>query len=91
MKTHSFESITEEQWRSGLSRHKCALCAYDYDDPVHCVSNWPLVVVIEDCHVPEFAPRILKAIESTPVETCQAAIVALAVYAEFGLRRERLN
>lgn len=91
MKSHQFQSITEEQWKAGLSRHKCALCASDYGDPVHCESSWPLVVVIEDCFVPEWAGEIVEMSRNTPTETNYAVIHALAVYAELGLKRERLN
>lgn len=91
MKPHQFESITEEQWKSGLSRHKCALCSSDYGDPIHCESSWPLVVVIEDCFVPEWAEEIVEMSQNTSMEANYAVIHALAVYAELGLRRERLN
>lgn len=52
---------------------------------------WPLVVVIEDCYVPEFAPDIVKLAQSTTFEQQYAVILALAVFAETRLRRERLN
>lgn len=91
VKTHQFQSINEEQWKSGLSRHKCALCSFDYGDPVHCESSWPLVIVIEDCLVPELAPEALESVKSKSFDTNYAMIHALAVYAELGLRRERLN
>lgn len=55
------------------------------------MSSWPFVIVIEDCYVPEFAPDIVKLAESTTSEQQYAVILALAVYAETGLRRERLN
>lgn len=91
MKSHQFQSITEEQWKSGLSRHKCALCSFDYGDPVHCKSSWPLVIVIEDCFVPELAGEILEIESRGPIELSYADIYARAVYAESQLRREKLN
>lgn len=91
MKPHQFQSITEEQWKSGLSRHKCALCSSDYGDPVHCESSWPLVVVIEDCFAPELAREILKVEPGRSAEVNYAVIYALAVYAESELRGVRLN
>lgn len=77
MKTHQFQSITEEQWKSGLSRHRCALCAYDYDDPVHSMSNWPLVITIEDCFVPQSAELVVTVAAEQSSET-HAILWALA-------------
>jgi hypothetical protein len=50
-----------------------------------------VVVVIEDCYIPERAEEIVKSVTATSTETCGATIYALAVYAEMGLRGERLN
>jgi hypothetical protein len=91
MTSHKFQSITEEQWKSGTPRSRCAECAQDYGHPVHCESSWPLVVIIEDCYVPEWAGEIVKLTEQSGIETNYAQIHALAVYGELGLRRERLN
>jgi hypothetical protein len=91
MTSHKFQSITEQQWKSGVPRHRCAECSEDYGHPVHCESSWPLVVIIEDCHVPEWAEEIVESVATTSTETCGAAVHALAVYAELGLRGERLN
>lgn len=55
------------------------------------VSSWPLVIVIEDCFIPESAGEIVKLTELQSIEESYAMILALAVYAELGLRRERLN
>jgi len=54
-------------------------------------SSWPLVIIIEDCYVPEFAESIIKLTELSTEERDYAQINALAVYAELGLRGERLN
>lgn len=95
MKSHQFQSITEEQWRSGKSRQRCAECSRDYGDPIHCASsissNYPLVVVIEDCFIPEWAGKIVELSRDTSTETNYAVLHALAALAEVGLRRERLN
>lgn len=50
-----------------------------------------MVIIIEDCYIPEFAPDIVKLAESTTSEQQYAVILALAVYAETGLHGERLN
>lgn len=55
------------------------------------VNNWPLVVVIEDCFISEYATEIMEMSQNTSIETNYAVIHALAVLAELGLRRERLN
>lgn len=89
--SHEFQSITRAQWESGVDRHQCRLCQRDYGDPIHCVSSWALVVVIEDCYVPEWAGEVVELARTTPTETNYAVIHALAVFAEVGLRRERLN
>lgn len=89
--SHEFQSITREQWESGVDRHQCGLCKRDYGDPIHCASSWPLVVVIEDCYIPEFAREVVKLAQTTPAEHSYAVIHALAVFAEVGLVRERLN
>jgi hypothetical protein len=52
---------------------------------------WPLVVVIEDCHIPEYAAEIVKLTAETPDEMSYAMIHALAVYAEVKLRGAALN
>ena len=54
-------------------------------------SNYPLVVVIKDCFIPEWAGEIVELSRSTPLETNYAVIHALGVLAELNLRRERLN
>lgn len=54
-------------------------------------SNYPLIVVIEDCFIPERASEIVEMSRSTSIETNYAVVGALAVYAELGLKRERLN
>lgn len=54
-------------------------------------SSWPVVVVIEDCYIPEWAGEVVKLAANTPTETNYAVIHALAVFAEVGLVRERLN
>lgn len=89
--SHEFQSITHEQWESGVDRHQCGLCQRDYGDPIHCASSWSLVVVIEDCYIPEFARGVIELAANTPTETNYAVIHALAVFAEVGLVRERLN
>ena len=89
--SHKFQSITEQQWKSGTPRSRCAECSEDFGHPVHCESSWPLVVIIEDCYVPEFAEEIVKLTESSTVDWDYVSIHALAVYAELGLRGERLN
>lgn len=91
MTSHKFQSIPEQQWKSGTPRSRCAECAEDFGHPVHCESSWPLVVVIEDCYVPEWAREIVKLTEESEVETSYAVIHALAVYAELSLRGWRLN
>lgn len=91
MGSHRFQSITEQQWKSGVPRHQCAECSEDYGHPVHCESSWSLVVVIEDCYVPEWAEEIVKLTEASTAEKDYVSIHALAVYAEMGLRGERLN
>lgn len=91
MTSHKFQSIAEQQWKSGAPRHRCAECSEDYGHPVHCESSWPLVVIIEDCHVPEYAAEIVKLTEGVSAETAYATIHALAVYAELRLRGVRLN
>jgi len=53
--------------------------------------SWPLVVIIEDCYVPQWAEEIVKLTEESEIETNYAQIHALAVYVELGLRGERLN
>jgi hypothetical protein len=60
-------------------------------DPVIPVSSWPLVVVIEDCFIPEWSEEIVKSVAATSTEVTGAVIYALAVYAEAGLKGERLN
>lgn len=62
MKTHPFESITEEQWKSGLSRRRCALCACDYDDPVHGISNWPLIILDIGGHEPRRVEDVMARV-----------------------------
>lgn len=89
--SHKFQSITEQEWKSGVPRHRCAECSEDYSHPVHCESSLPLVVTIEDCYVPEWAGEIVKLTEVSTVEKDYAMIHALAVYAELGLRGGRLN
>ena len=89
--SHKFQSITEQEWKSGIPRHRCAECSQDYGHPVHCESSWPLVVVIEDCYVPEYAVEIVKLTAASTAEKDYALILALAVCAELKLRRERLN
>lgn len=91
---HQFQSITEQQWKSGVSRHHCAECSRDYDDPVHVyhyvpVSQWP--VIIEDYYVSKYATQIVKLTEDYGIETAYATVHALAVYAELGLRGAVLN
>jgi len=53
--------------------------------------SFSLVIIIEDCYVPEFAESIIKLTELSTEERDYAQIHALAVYAEGGLRGERLN
>lgn len=89
--SHKFQSITESQWKSGTPRHQCAECAEDFGHPVHCESSFPLVVVIEDCYVPEWAREVVKLTESIPENDSYAIIHALSVYAELQLRGHRLN
>jgi hypothetical protein len=91
MTSHKFQSITESQWKSGTPRSRCAECSQDYGHPVHCESSWPLVVVIEDCYVPEWAREVVKLTEGRTIEQDYGTIHALAVYAELGLRGNRLN
>ena len=98
MKPHPFVSITESERQSGIPRHQCAECSRDYGDAVHCEaalsvieSNLPLVVIIEDCFIPERAGKIVELSRSTSTETNYAVITALAAYAELNLKRERLN
>lgn len=89
--SHEFQSITREQRESGVDRHECRLCKRDYGDPIHCVSSWPLVVVIEDCYVPEWAGKIVEYTRKIPVDHFYAVIHALAVYEELLLTGNRLN
>lgn len=55
------------------------------------IQSYPLIVIIEDCYVPEWAGEIVKLTESSTIEQDYAGVHALAVYAEVGLRGERLN
>lgn len=91
MKPHQFQSITEEQWKSGLSRHRCALCSHDYGDPVHCESSWPVVVVIEDCFIPESARLVLEVVSDLDDSACAATWKIAAIYADTSLIPEKWN
>ena len=55
------------------------------------MSSWPLVVIIEDCYVPEWAGEIVKLTEASTIEADYGSILALAILAEVNLRKERLN
>lgn len=87
MKPHPFESITEEQWKSGLPRHKCALCAYDYSDPVHSVCLWPLVIVLEDTFRPESARMVVEFVGELSAEVRGVVIEVAADAAREGISR----
>lgn len=87
MTYHSFKSITEEQWKSGFNRHHCAFCSRDYSDPVHCKSSWPLVVVIEDCYVPNSARDLLSALQGLDDESCRVSIQLYALDAAEEIER----
>lgn len=89
--SHRFQSISEDQWRAGGDRHRCAECSLNFGHPVHCESSWPVVVVIEDCYIPEWAGGVVQQVRETPTETVEAAFHALAVYAEMKLRGAVLN
>lgn len=91
MKSRQFQSITEEQWKSGLLRHRCALCSHDYGDPVHCVSHWPLVLIIDDGFRPQSAPLVLEVVGKLDDLSCQTMLVLRALAAEGNLGRERWN
>jgi len=68
MTSHKFQSITEQQWKSGTPQSRCAECAEDFGHPVHCESSWPLVVV-EDCYVPEVAAPLIEGLRGLREET----------------------
>lgn len=91
MTSHKFQSITESQWKSGIPRHSCAECSQDYDDPVHFESSWPLIVVIEDCYIPELAPAAITTIAEADSETLAQCFAWAAFAAKANLRGERLN
>lgn len=71
---HQFQSITEQQWKSGVSRHRCAECSRDYDDPTHSVVPWPLVLVIEDCFYPINAAPLLRGLAGLDDESAAMTI-----------------
>jgi len=86
--SHQFQSVTQEQWRSGFNRHHCAFCSKDYSDPVHCESSWPLVVVIEDCYVPHAAPYVIEGVSSLDDHSARVTIALFADEAGYNLQWE---
>lgn len=78
---HNFESITEQQWKSGKNRHKCAICR-DYGDLVHL----PLPLLITKPTIDHFNPSaaqiVLEAVQEYSEETVAVAIQVWAIEAE---------
>jgi len=60
-------------------------------DPATPVSSWPLVVVIEDCYIPELAPAALATIAEADSETLAQCFEWAAFAAKANLRGEKLN
>lgn len=63
----------------------------DYGDPVHCESNWPVVVVIEDCFIPESARLVLEVVNDLDDSACAATWKIAAIYADVSGMPERWN
>lgn len=50
---------------------------------------WPLVITIEDCFVPEVAPRLLEAVAEVDVQTVGAMVACRSYLAQLELEGRR--
>jgi len=90
MTSHKFQSFSEQQWKSGTPRSRCAECAEDFGHPAHCESSWRFILVVEG-YDPEYAAEVIKLTGESEIETGYTVIHVLAVYEEMNLRGWRLN
>lgn len=75
---HQFVSISAEKWRDGASRYHCEACGAHYDDVIHRQTvPWPLILVIEDCFIPQSARLVIEVAAEQSDETL-AILFALA-------------
>jgi hypothetical protein len=59
---HLFESITEQEWKSGKNRHRCAVCDKDYSSVVHSLRLLVLHVPDDNYFVPESAAQLVSGL-----------------------------
>jgi hypothetical protein len=76
---HEFESVTEEQWRSGRRRHRCATCHRDYDDLVHSLRHiYATVFAYDNAYVPESAAALIEGLRGLDDESLRVTITLWA-------------
>lgn len=86
---HEFESITEEQWKAGRSRYRCAACRRDYQDRIHLPLLWPLVVILEDVFIPDTAADLVEGLRGVDDESLAVTIAVWAINAAEEIERYR--